>query len=1038
MRSKKENKTGKRKRKRKLKGITLTLASWNVRTLLDNTRANGPERRTALVARELARYKVDIAALSETRFSDKGQLTETGGGYTFFWCGRSSKERREAGVAFAIKTEHVRKLASIPEGINDRLMRMQFPLAKGRTATLISAYAPTMTNPEDIKDKFYEELDSLISAVPKNEKLIVLGDFNARVGTDYTTWDRVLGRHGVGKCNSNGVRLLTLCSSHDLAITNTMFRQPTRNKTSWMHPRSGHWHLIDYIFVRDRDRRDVRVTKAMCGADCWTDHRLIVSKTCLHMQPKRRPQGQKVTKRLDVEQLRNRTTVLKFQETLSTRLSDPQPPASQPGSESVDDQWAHFRDIIYSTALETIGPRRKKHRDWFDENDDMIQPLLEEKRCLLRALQSDPTCPAKKAAFNTIRSKVQATLRAMQDAWLSARADEIQGHADRHDMGRFYDALKAIYGPKSSSSSSLLSADGSTLLTDKKQILDRWAEHFNTVLNRPSSINNEAIDRLPQVPINETMDIPPSAEDVSKAIGQLSSGKAPGSDSIPAEVFKAGGPDMLIRLTELFQAMWESKQLPQDFRDATIVHLYKRKGNRQSCDSHRGISLLSIAGKILARVLLNRLLKHLEQELLPESQCGFRAGRGTTDMIFAARQLQEKCIEQHQALYTTFVDLTKAFDTVSRDGLWRIMGKFGCPEGFIAMVRQFHQGMTAHVLDDGDPSDPFPVSNGVKQGCVLAPTLFSMVFSAMLTDAFRDSCSGVNIKYRCDGRLFNIRRMQAVTKVKETVIRDLLFADDCALNASREQDMQHLVDRFAAACDNFGLTISTTKTEVMHQPAPGIPYHEPCITVKGQQLRAVENFTYLGSNLARTPSIDIEVQNRISKASSAFGRLRERVWDRRGIRTKTKLKVYSAVILTTLLYACETWTPYRRHLRQLHSFHLRCLRALLHIRWQDRIPDTEVLQRAGFSTITTLVRKAQLRWAGHVARMPDHRIPKQLLFGELAEGKRSVGGQKKRFKDSLKTSMKDFKINPESWEQCAAERSTWHSAISHGALAAED
>ena len=106
-----------------------------------------------------------------------------------------------------------------------------------------------------------------------------------------------------------------------------------------------------------------------------------------------------------------------------------------------------------------------------------------------------------------------------------------------------------------------------------------------------------------------------------------------------------------------------------------IVHIYKTQGNRQSCDNHRGISLLSIAGKILARVLLNRLLDHLEQGHLPESQCGFRSGRGTADMIFAARQLQEKCIEQHQDLYMTFVDLTKAFDTVSRAGLWKIMRK---------------------------------------------------------------------------------------------------------------------------------------------------------------------------------------------------------------------------------------------------------------------------------------------------------------------------------------------------------------------------
>ena len=113
--------------------------------------------------------------------------------------------------------------------------------------------------------------------------------------------------------------------------------------------------------------------------------------------------------------------------------------------------------------------------------------------------------------------------------------------------------------------------------------------------------------------------------------------------------------------------------IPQDFKDASIIHLYKRKGNPQVCDNHRGISLLSIAGKILAKILLNRLNARLDQAgLIPESQCGFRKDRGTIDMIFTARQLQEKCQEQNVDLYMTFVDLTKAFDTVSRDGLWKI------------------------------------------------------------------------------------------------------------------------------------------------------------------------------------------------------------------------------------------------------------------------------------------------------------------------------------------------------------------------------
>ena len=101
-------------------------------------------------------------------------------------------------------------------------------------------------------------------------------------------------------------------------------------------------------------------------------------------------------------------------------------------------------------------------------------------------------------------------------------------------------------------------------------------------------------------------------------------------------------------------------------------------------------------------------------------------------MIFAARQLQEKCQEQNVGFYTTFVGLTKVFDTVCRKGLWEIMAKFGCPAKFITMVRQFHDGMQASVQDDGKYSKPFPVTNGVKQGCVLARMFFSMMFSRRL------------------------------------------------------------------------------------------------------------------------------------------------------------------------------------------------------------------------------------------------------------------------------------------------------------------
>ena len=209
-------------------------------------------------------------------------------------------------------------------------------------------------------------------------------------------------------------------------------------------------------------------------------------------------------------------------------------------------------------------------------------------------------------------------------------------------MKNFYDSLKEVYGPTTSGSSPLLSADGSTLITDKEKILERWAEHFDSIVNCPPTINDEAIDWLPQVPFVETLDAVPTFEEIWKAIHLLNNSKAPDADSIPAEVYKESGTAVTEKLHQLFQLIWQHDTVPQDFKDASIIYLYKHKGNHQACDNHHGIPLLSITGKALARVPLNCFIVCLEKGPLPESQCGFRKECETVDMVFTARQLQEK------------------------------------------------------------------------------------------------------------------------------------------------------------------------------------------------------------------------------------------------------------------------------------------------------------------------------------------------------------------------------------------------------------
>ena len=149
---------------------------------------NRPERRTALVARELRRLNIDIAALSETRLAGEGQLTEINGGYTFFWRGLPQEQRRIHGVGFAIETKLANKLEELPVGINERLMTLRLRLSRDQFATIISAYAPTMDAEEDVKEVFYSQLDQILSNIPKYDKIILLGDFNARVGNNSALW----------------------------------------------------------------------------------------------------------------------------------------------------------------------------------------------------------------------------------------------------------------------------------------------------------------------------------------------------------------------------------------------------------------------------------------------------------------------------------------------------------------------------------------------------------------------------------------------------------------------------------------------------------------------------------------------------------------------------------------------------------------------------------------------------------------------------------------------------------------------------------
>ena len=197
----------------------------------------------------------------------------------------------------------------------------------------------------------------------------------------------------------------------------------------------------------------------------------------------------------------------------------------------------------------------------------------------------------------------------------------------------------------------------------------------------------------------------------------------------------------------------------------------------------------------------------------------------------------------------------------------------------------------------------------------------------------------------------------------------------------------------------------------MFTPAPGEPYIEPNIAVNGTRLDVVDTFVYLGSTVLRDSSLDAEIDSRISKAFVAFGKLEKRVWADPDITINTKISVYRTCVLAVLVYSAETWTTHKRHIKLLEHFHQKCLRCILNIKWQTYTPDTTMLESAECPNIEYFTLLNQLRWAAHLVNMENTRIPKQLFYGELVNGKRPQHKPKKRYKDCLKYNFKELDID---------------------------
>ena len=746
--------------------------------------------------------------------------------------------------------------------------------------------------------------------------------------------------------------------------------------------------------------------------------------------------------RFDLEKLRNPDVACTFQATIGGKVA----PLTGLSDEDMDmdTMITTYNTAVTDAVSEILGKERRRKKPWVTKD---VLDLCDERRDFKKKRYEAEGAKE----YREANRRVQKAVKKAKEDWIGAQCDEIETCLNKNNSKRAYQLVKDLTSEKQGRSSTIQDKSGK-YLTEEKEILSRWTEYCSELYNYESCGDNAVLD-CSQPPEEDLQPI--LREEVEIAVASLKKGKSARVDNIPAELVQAGGETMIDVLTEICNRIWRTGEWPTPWTQTLIITLPK-KGNLQLCQNYRTISLISHSSKVMLKVILNRL-KPQAEEIIAEEQAGFRAGRSTTEQIFNLRILREKYLQQQQNLYHVFIDFKKAFDRVWHAALWATMRKYNISANLVRTIEQLqkylqHQQNLYHVFIDfkkafdrvwhaalwatmrkynisanlvrtieqlydkatsavqmnGSIGEWFRTTVGVRQGCLLSPTLFNIFLERIMSDALEEHDGKVSIGGRN--------------------ITNLRFADDIDALAEEEQELEALVESLDKTCTRYKIEISAEKTKLMTNSANGIQRE---IKVKGQKLGTVTSFKYLGAVVSDDGS-QPEVLSRIAQATAALTKLKP-IWRDNSIPLGSKVKLMRSLVISIYLYACESWTLTAELEKRTQAFEMRCYRRLLNISYKDHVTNEEVRRKIQaaiweYDELLTLVKKRKLRWFGHVPR--SSRLAKTILQGTM-KGNRKRGRQKKRWEDNIKewTGM-DFV----SSTRAAENRSRWKGIVANSSV----
>lgn len=908
----------------------------------------------------LEKQKISILGIAETFLKGDEKVNIDG----FKWVGKNRTGKGGGGIGFLVSNNYDIVDDDMFHSKQDEFERLWIKVRFGRDSciNLAVAYFPVEGTDPSLTDELYNQILSEIIQIEENgdtnENILVMGDFNARIGDVIPFGDPVR--------NSNGIKFLEFCDDAQLSIMNCS--RKCKGKITWF--RNQHSSTIDYVLASDNVEKcmtDMLIDEDRKHNVC-SDHNMIMLNfffvdKCINRRDKDSKLMWNIKKNHDYTNFQNYNKY-KFHNWDVNAFDNP------------DSLWSSWKNKLIDSAKEIIGVKshKGKKKPWWDKS---IDKAIKDRKISCQSHRrwstsgSDNKDEGDKLWEDYIEKKVRAK-RLIQERIKEKRIERCIG-ITKEGGPSSADFWRELRGPKHVKDrvNSLKLPHSENITTDRKVMNQTIRQYFQSLGKMNKCLHNDdsnVIDHVKNLRANDSYlantdtdtkvitSINIEIDDVIEALRQAKVNKSPGLDNITNELIKNGGETLTKSMLALFRKLVELEGTPQEWNKGIIIPIHKA-GSKNDLNNYRGITLTSCVSKVFNRIIAKYISGFVEDhKLLSEVQGGFRKDYRCEDHVFTLKSVAAARLAESKPTYLAFLDFRKAFDTVWRDGLMSLAWRLGIRGSLWNIISSMYDNVQANVTLGDIETDFFEVEEGVKQGCVLSPILFCIYINEL-------------------AKL--IKKEEVGVRICNVQMGPLFWADDVVLIADNSADLQRMLDIATHFSKTWKINFNFDKSKVL--VVGKRVDRNKCWPLGDKLITECDSYKYLGIHISRNLSDHTHVNETIKKGNRLIAYIKSLI-DRQDDFNRVYYGdiLWKTLALPAINYGCSVWTcGGDSDLKRIENLQLQMARYIL--KAPRNTPGAALLGDLGWFPISSLQNANRIKYFGRLLNLEMHRWPKLML-----------------------------------------------------------